>query len=233
MGFKLLPLDENGKPAIDHWTPIYENPDYWTPEKLVQGSHRFKTVATVFGKTRLTDNGRSLYLYALDIDSEEVYKILFRLQNGNGPEYGLIDKMQQFTFVVKTRKPFGYHIYWLSHEQHKPIITTDCKLGNEFEIKGNKTCSTLPPSTHRDDPDFRYKNIGQNKLFVSDDLYGKLMEILAGCLYSKRPRQRENSAPREQIELVDAEIRAIFSAIYPYYKKGCRHHQGVKYDSSK
>ncbi|MGC2573132.1 MAG: hypothetical protein WA364_16595, partial [Candidatus Nitrosopolaris sp.] len=58
----------------------------------------------------------------------------------------------------------------------------------EFEIKGGKSSghSTLPPSVHREDPNFHYKNYGQQKLFVSDDMYDRLIEALAHCLKPKR-----------------------------------------------
>lgn len=76
IGFKLVPLDEDGKPTIA-WTDIYENMNYWNPERLVQESYRFKNVATTFGKTHLKDDQGPLYLYTLDIDSEEVYNSWF------------------------------------------------------------------------------------------------------------------------------------------------------------
>ena len=169
IGFKLVPLDEDGKPAIA-WTDIYENVNYWNPDRLVQESYRFKNVATTFGKTHLKDDQGPLYLYALDIDSEEVYNILFRLSKGDSEEFSLIPKMQECSFVTKTRKTLGFHIYWLSHKEHKPIHTTDCKPKFEFEIKADKSLSTLPPSRHRDrDPEFHYKNFGIDKLFISDE----------------------------------------------------------------
>jgi hypothetical protein len=80
LGFKLVPLGDDFKPSIK-WTPVYDNPDYWTPEKLTQKAQKFKSVVTVFGKTRLSDEKGPLYLHALDIDSDEVYNILSRLQN--------------------------------------------------------------------------------------------------------------------------------------------------------
>jgi P4 family phage/plasmid primase-like protien len=222
LGFKLVPLDLKGNPVIP-WTPIYEDPGYWTPETLTQEAHRFKNVATCFGKTQLRDDKGPLYLYALDIDSNAVYNILFRLQNGDSPEYSLILKMQEVSVVVKTRKPNGFHLYWLSHKQHKPVRIEDCKQSFEFEIKAEKACSTLPPSTHRNDTDFHYKNFGQNKLFISDEFYDKLIERLAECLEFKRQQQRETRAPGEQGELEDAEIQVISNAICPYYLKGRRH----------
>ena len=107
IGFKLVPLDEDGKPAIA-WTDIYDNVNYWNPDKLVQESYRFKNVATAFGKTHLKDDQGQLYLYAIDIDSEEVYKILFRLQNGDSEEYSLIPKMQQCTVVIQNQKTIWF-----------------------------------------------------------------------------------------------------------------------------
>jgi hypothetical protein len=235
LGFKLVPLNEKSKPAIDHWTPIYENPDYWTPKRLAQESYKFKNVATVFGKTRLKDQqGRDLYLNELDVDSQKVYNILFNLKNGNAEEtktYSLIPLMQERSVVIKTRKPYGFRMSWLSHEQNRPIHTTDCKQEYEFEIKTDKSSghSTLHHSRHRDDPNFHYKNIGQQTLWISDDLYDKLMETLAECLQKKS--KIESAAHKYSyktggittIELNDTEMQIIRATISPLYKKGCRH----------
>jgi hypothetical protein len=35
MGFKLIPLNGNNT-AIELWTSIYDNPNYWTTEKIVE-----------------------------------------------------------------------------------------------------------------------------------------------------------------------------------------------------
>ncbi|PWU80347.1 MAG: hypothetical protein DLM72_12660 [Candidatus Nitrosopolaris wilkensis] len=225
IGFKLVPLDEGGKPSIA-WTDIYENVSYWNPERLVQELHRFKNVATTFGKTPLKDDHGPLYLYALDIDSEEVYNILFRLSKGYSEEFSLIPKMQECSYVTKTRKTLGFHIYWLSHKEHEPILTTDCKPKFEFEIKADKSLLTLPPSRHREDPDFQCKNFGVDKLFISDELYDKLIETLSECLDTKSKEQKkpyDNTSTRQQSELNDDEIELISSTISAYYKKPCRH----------
>ena len=232
IGFKLVPLGEDGKP-VSSWTPIYDNPEYWTPEKISREASKFKNgVATVFGKTRIKDEKGCLYLYALDIDSDEVYKILFRLQNSKGgQEYSFVVAMQERSVVVKTRKANGFHIYWLSHKEHKPIFTMDCKVGFEFEIKGGKSSghSTLPPSRHREDRDFHHKNYGQQKLFISDDMYDRLIDALAYCLKPKRSgddtetNKQKSYADGEKNELDDADIQVIAECIRPYYKKGRRH----------
>ncbi len=40
IGFKLVPVGDDFAPCIK-WTPVYENPDYWTPENLIQQAHIF------------------------------------------------------------------------------------------------------------------------------------------------------------------------------------------------
>ncbi len=54
LGFKLVPLSSYHKPVMD-WTPIYENPDYWSKEKLIAKWPLFENVATTFGKTHVKD----------------------------------------------------------------------------------------------------------------------------------------------------------------------------------
>ena len=76
LGFKLVPLSMDNEVVIS-WTLVYDDPSYWSAEKLVAESWKFKNVATVFGKTHVKDSeGRDLYLNGLDCDSEAVYKIL-------------------------------------------------------------------------------------------------------------------------------------------------------------
>ena len=85
---------------------------------------------------------------------------------------------------VKTKKRYGHRIYWLSHKQNSPIPSRRCKKGCEFEIKTDNTLGhgTLPPSIHRDDPNFHYQNKGQNKIVVLDTLYDELLKLLSDCL---------------------------------------------------
>jgi putative DNA primase/helicase len=236
IGFKPVPLDENNR-EVGAWTPIYENPDYWTDERLKQQAYKFKNVATVFGKAHKKDEeGRNLYLNCLDIDSDKVYDILFNLENSNTKrKYSLIPKLQGVTFVTKTRKKNGFHIYWLSHRQNKPITTEDCKLGYEFEIKTDKSRGhcTLPPSKHRDDRNFRYENYGQNKIVVLDELYDELVPLLADYLRDKVERKDSNnnfsSNGGTEIYLSEVDIQSIADFIHPYYKKGCNCRHGIIY----
>jgi putative DNA primase/helicase len=230
MGFKLIPLNENNR-AIEPWAPIYDNPNYWTPEKIVEESYKFKNVATCFGKTHLRDTeGRELYLNCLDIDSQYVYDILFNLRNEDGKTYSLIPLMQRCSIVVKTRKPSGFHLYWLSHTQNRSIHTTNCKPGFDFEIKTDKSSGhgTLPPSKHRDDSNFQYANQGIDKLYVSDELYFKLIEALKECLVDKNESKKsfqqnyDGTNNITKTELTNEEITKIVNSISPYYKRPSR-----------
>ena len=161
-------------------------------------------VATCFGMTRKDDQGNDLYLNCLDIDSDNVYNNLFNLRNGTtGKEYSFIAKAIEKTFVTKTRKPNGFHIYWLSHDQNKAISSVDCKQGFEFEIKTDKRghC-TLPPSTHRDDNSFRYKYFGQETIIVSDKMYSEIMMLLSEYLKTETEDfQKYHSIPRVKLAL--------------------------------
>src|SRR5207244_2121090 len=147
----------------------------------------FKNVATVFGQ-----NMRGKYLNELDIDSQKIYDILFSSS-------AFIDNALKNTYVVKTKKPTGYRIFWLSSKQNAPIHTKDCKPGFEFELKTDSSGghSTLPPSRHRDDPEFEYKSFGQLKILEQDDLYDKLVAELADRL---KPNDSEQEATTKNAE---------------------------------
>jgi hypothetical protein len=152
IGCKLIPLDENNR-EVEAWTPIYDNPNYWTSERLAGEAYKFKNVATVFGKTHLKDqDGRDLYLNCLDIDSDNVYYRLFDLENSNTKQrYSLIPTLQKVTIVAKTKKKNGFHIYWLSHRQIKSIYTMYIhiswpKYGKTYESYNNrdrKCCDSI------------------------------------------------------------------------------------------
>jgi replicative DNA helicase Mcm len=208
LGFKLIPLSMDHGVVIS-WTLVYEDSNFWSDEKLVAESWKFKNVATVFGKTHLKDlEGRDLYLNDLDGDSEPVYNILttpideisdsrlksklqelcfkFGLDMTTG-NVSLFDCLKAITVVVKTRKPYGFQAFWLSHTQHDHIGTKDCKSGHEFEIKTDKSLghATLPPSTHRNDKTVTYSYIGRtDKIETIDELYSLLIALLKECLAS-------------------------------------------------
>ena len=171
MGFKLVPLGDDGKiPNVSGLLTkpeerqksieeskngkeepvnyVYNHPEFWNEERIKKEAYRFKNVATALGKTQLKrDDGSPLYINALDIDSEQVFTTLSRLSDRNGNDFYFIDEACKSTFVSKTKKKYGRHIFWLSSEQHKSIGTRDCKLGTEFEIKTDNSLAliTLPP----------------------------------------------------------------------------------------
>jgi hypothetical protein len=209
------------------WDPIYDDPEFWNPEKLIQESAKFQNVATCFGRTHVKDDkGNDLYLNCLDIDSDGVYKILFDLEN-HGKQYSFIAEAMKKTFVTKTRKSNGYHVYWFSHQEYRPIVAKDCKPGLEFEIKtGKMGLCTLPGSTHRDDHNFRYKNYGHETIIISDDMHRRIVEVLEHCIQPRQSIGRiktKSYIEVDKAELSDTDIQTIAECIRPYYKKGRRH----------
>ncbi len=213
-GLKPVALSENHK-HVGEWTPIYENSHYWTVDKLTdpKESSKFKNVASTVGKTHIRDSdGNELFLQALDIDSEFIYSILAKpidnlvasfsnlksdildfmdslgLSKTDYANSTLLDILKNKTYVTKTRKPHGFHVWWLSHIQNKSVLKDYCKNGKEFELKADKSngLCTLPPSTHRDDKGFRYYPIGRTDTILTNDLlYNLFIELFCDCLIGK------------------------------------------------
>ena len=175
IGFtRLIPYNDKipeQTPSIE-WKPISKDPNYWNKQKLLEELWRFKNVATIFGETHiLNGKNETLYLNCIDIDSEGVLNILREI----------LEAAKLKTFVTKSRKPYGYHLYWFSHQPNDPIFAKDIiKKGFEFEIKTDGRAGTmhLPNSAHRKDPNFHYTNVGQWCIMVDDTLYGILREKL-------------------------------------------------------
>jgi hypothetical protein len=180
LGFKLVSLDDLGKSPTIAWSEIYDK-DFWSIEKISENANKFYNIATTFGKSHVKEaEGKELYLHCLDIDSDNVLK---RVQV-------LLEQEWKFkTFVTKTQKDCGYHVYWFEDgSENAPIVTEDCKKGFEFEIKCGKSLCTLPPSRHRDNPLFHYESVGQStKIMTSEGLYEHLVnELLVDCLRRKK-----------------------------------------------
>jgi hypothetical protein len=170
-------------------------------QQLRKESWRFHNLATTFGKTHLKDKqGNDLYLNKLDIDSDEVFTRLANIRV-KGKDYFFIDDMCKTTYVTKTRKKWGRHIFWLSRKPHPPIGTKDCKLGYEFEIKTDNRLGlgTLPPSIHRDDPNFNYQCMGQNIIEIQDGLYDGILKVLADCLNTKNEKRHNTNDSKKHI----------------------------------
>lgn len=111
--------------------------------------------------------------------------------------------------------------------------------------------ATLPPSRHRNDPNFIYENIGQRYIGISDEFYpvvlGKMKDKLFAKNDSWRPVHTGKFIPWPSITLTDDEIdeiAAVISAPNSGYTSGLRHQMslaiagflcknGVDYDSAK
>lgn len=222
IGFKLVPISKDGvTPAIE-WTKVYENG--WEPGELVDVN--FPNIATCFGKSHIKDDkNRELYLNCLDIDSQEVFRRLALLIDENRKERHLINELCTKTYVTQTRKPYGRHIFWLSHELNTPIRLNDSKPGYEFEVKTDNSSglASLPPSRHRDDQEFHYHNIGQNYIVVSDTLYDIVAKILDDCVRDKKAYHGQQYVAEDTRRLTDTEIDIVSNLIIPVYRKGFRH----------
>ncbi len=93
--------------------------------------------------------------------------------------------MKKSTFVTKTRKIYGHHVYWLSRQQRKAIGSAACRKGFEIEIKTDETLGlcTLPGSAHKEDPNFRYLAVGTtDHILANDILYDLLLEMFKDCI---------------------------------------------------
>jgi replicative DNA helicase Mcm len=222
LGFKLVPLSENHRPVIE-WSNIYDNIDYWKIDKfndIIEYS-KFKNVAATLGKSHIKDSkNNDLFIQVLDVDSEHVYNILSKpivhlntnpilksrnhnficdnlgIAENEFSNLTLIDAFKKCTYVTKTRKPYGFHIWWLSHNQNKSISSKDCKIGYEFEIKTDKKngLCTLPPSTHRDDKDFRYSAVGRaDQILINDNFYELFNELFKDHLIQKDDKLNNES----------------------------------------
>lgn len=216
---------------------ISNHPEFWNHQRIEKEKIRFKNVATLLGKIRLRDpNDRILYLNALDIDSEQVFTALCRLTGPDGQDVYFIDEICKNTFVSKTKKKYGRHIFWLSYEQNKPIGTRHCKHGTEFEIKTDNSLGliTLPPSRHRDDSNVRYHSIGQNKIKIIDKMYDKLLKILEDCLRpvnsnsngqnrsDHKEKNIQGKGSNQDSEYAEFTLQTIASYLLPFCGKGHR-----------
>jgi P4 family phage/plasmid primase-like protien len=219
---------------------ISNHPEFWNERRIESEMMRFKNVATVLGRTHLREpDGQPLYLNALDIDSEQVFTILCRLCGPDGQDVYFIDEMCKNTFVSKTKKKYGRHIFWLSREQYNPVGTRHCKHGSEFEIKTDNSLGliTLPPSRHRDDSNIRYHSMGQDGIKIIDKMYSELLTILDDCLKPandksttgdkhsghKEKNVRDQDSISQDTEYVEYIIQTIANRLEPFYRKGHRY----------
>lgn len=157
---------------------IHQNPDFWTETRLKKQSHLFYNVATTFGVTDLKDSkGRMLYLYGVDIDSRQAYEAL----------KDLIDVLRGITYVVKSHKEYGYHLYILTPVLHDPLGPANFKLGAEMEVKTDMSLGTmhLPPSRHRSYPYWNYSRVSTvEKIYIDEDdtVFQQIMKAMSSYL---------------------------------------------------
>lgn len=222
LGFKLVPISADGFTPTIEWTNVYENG--WKQNEIT--NFHFENIATCFGKTHIRDeSNRELYLNCLDIDSDEVFTRLSIIVDEKGNDRFFVNELRKHTFVTRTRKDYGRHIYWFSRAPNPPITSHYCKLNHEFEIKTDKSgLSALPPSRHRVAPEFHYHNVGQNKIMISDRLYGELVRLLDDCLRKRDTYAKNELLDFESRQLEEADISNICRLISPIYLKGHRHH---------
>ncbi|HEX5186839.1 MAG TPA: hypothetical protein VFV86_08110, partial [Nitrososphaeraceae archaeon] len=258
LGFKLVPLSYNHTPSTK-WTPIYDEINYWKEDSFcnLQIQKQFINVASTFGRTHFKDSeDDTLFIQAIDVDSESVLNllnatvgelyitkklrpVLDELMKLSGTaidhfmNFPLLDLFKKITFVTKTKKSYGYHIWWLSHEQNKAILTNNCKKGYEFEIKTDKKSGlcTLPPSTSRNDKDFRYTSVGQSQLLISDSIYGLFIEVLQdsiiqnncdGYVLNHNSAKLDESNIGKLSELSSDAITTSATLLSPFYREKSR-----------
>ncbi len=236
LGFKLVPLDNNHEHGTEmsliYNSPDYWHPDSFSDPAVCS---RFVNVASALGKTHIKDptNNKNLCIQFLDTEFEYVYKIvttplsqlitksdvirdnIYDLLKSVGEitdnenhlsKLTLLEFCKRYTYVTKTKKENGYHIWWLSRIQNGSILTYDYKRGFEVEINADERggLCTLPPSTHRDYESFTYYTVGRTDgLLISDTLYKLFIEIFSGCL---RNNEDKNDTGKERIELAVAVV---------------------------
>lgn len=111
LGFNIIPLKQDSQtPNVHSTNDIYNNPGYWSDDKLRNSRHLFYNVATLSGKSYAKDkDGRDLYLNGLDIDSDPAFTRLARITHKDKDVY-LIDELCKSTYVVKIKKRFSYRL---------------------------------------------------------------------------------------------------------------------------
>jgi DNA replicative helicase MCM subunit Mcm2 (Cdc46/Mcm family) len=225
---KLIPLKENSIDPAINWTPIYDDPNYWTDETLRMRQHLFNNIATTFGKVII--NKTTYYLHCVDIDSKAILKLL----------RNLIEECKGKTFVVKTKK--GYHIYWLSTTPNPSILAGQTKKGYQFEIKTDKSCGLahLPPSIHRNYPQFKYTSVGKNKLMIDDALYALLTDQLKDYIIKANDAKWSDPADDADLEMGDSlyetlndeEIDRVVEIFQPCWMLDHRHNLALRISGS-
>jgi hypothetical protein len=237
LGFKLVPLDNDHEHDTE-MSLISYNPNYWHPDSFSDPTvcSRFVNVASALGKTHMIDptNNKNLYLQVLDTDLDYVYNTVTTplsqliiksdfikdhiynvlqsvgeiIDESHLSKLTVLEFCKKHTYVTKTKKENGYHIWWLSRTQNESILTYECKRGFEVDIKADERggLCTLPPSTHRDDEGFTYYTVGRTDgLLISDILYNLFIDLFRDCLRNN-PGKCLNDVGNERLDFASVEI---------------------------
>jgi hypothetical protein len=156
----------------------------YTPDKISENAWRFEDARVIPGKIYLmnTDGSKSAYMLCiLDIDSEVAYERCRKY----------FEDWTNNTWVTKSHREFGYHIYWLERwtedNDFVSIHTDDCESKDvAFEVFVSTEYTQIlgpihPSSSKIQDPNFEYKNIGcrnlaKPALMIRDGLYDSLLK---------------------------------------------------------
>lgn len=229
IGFKPVPLNEDAKTPAMAWTDIYENS--WDMGELYKHRDRFSNIATCFGRVRPVignPDGNTYYLNCLDIDSENAFDILRDVEHILDSEYrvSIIEQATERTWVTKSRKRYGYHVYWLSLSQNPAVRPDHCKEGYEFEIKTDKSgLISLPPSRHRDYNDWKYENIGKPALIKTEYLYPQIIKAMKPHMILEE-KEFKPVAPKKAEGppkiLDESYVSRLVTAAIPMFRPGFR-----------
>lgn len=247
-GFKLVLIYPDRATPVKWGIKPYQEP--WTKQEFQTEivnrvyNEEFSGIATALGRTHLVNNeGKSLYINAIDVDSLSVYE---RLETA-------IEWARGRTYVTRSRRSYGFHIFWMTTGPLPHISKMDMldqhHLGS-FEVKTDKSLGlmTLPPSHHRQHASFQYFAVGlQNHIMTDDKFFTKLVIALQEFiqpefLYRHDVLQivgRENikveepkPKPKKRTsghfkryglhDLTDEQVKAYVDTLRPYYFKGDR-----------
>ncbi len=229
-GFKLVLIYPDRSTPVKWGDQPYEKP--WTKaefatqivDRVYNSNEAFSGIATALGRTHLTDNqsGRPLYLNALDVDSLSVYQTL----------ESVIERCKELTYITRSRRSFGHHLYWMSTRPLPHISKMDMvdqhHLGS-FELKTDKSLGlmTLPPSHHREHASFQYYAVGQNfKIMTDDSFYKKLLISLQEFIQPEflyRPDVLELVGGRENIKVEEPKPKPKVVSNKRLFRKGELH----------
>jgi hypothetical protein len=183
---------------------IYLNPDFWTIERLQKESWRFEGVRCLPGKTFIRDQqgnkiGNARRLFILDIDSPLIYKKC---------RTELETEWMPNTYVTKTLKTFGHHIYWFEDWRDSDDFVTidynDAKPDAQLEIfVGVQYTQVL--GRHRNHPQFTYANVGcralgRFEIMHRNGMYAQLLEMFKevvdlDAIKKRQKLQQKNKDP--------------------------------------